>query len=251
MNREDFLRAREEILAGRSRDSIGTYKEKSVHAVLKRAYEPHAGNQEVTVGGYVADILGEEGIIEIQSRDLWKLKPKLTAFLEFCPVTVVYPIALTEWILRTDPDTGETTRRRSPRKASPFDALEELSPIRRLTANPRFRLRLCLLSVERQDVGRAGERHKRHLDRFPLDFLGEIPLECPADYLSLLPGGLPEAFTAAELGKAAGRPAARARPALLTLRELGLAEPVGKRGRETLYRLAGLQERGELQCSGF
>ena len=60
MDQRDFLAAKEAAL----RDSgIGTLGEKSVHAVLKAAYEPHGENREVAVGGYVADILGEDGIM--------------------------------------------------------------------------------------------------------------------------------------------------------------------------------------------
>ena len=82
MDQRDFVAAKEAAL----RDSgIGTLGEKSVHAVLKAAYEPHGENREVAVGGYVADILGEDGIMEIQTRALWRLREKLQAFLPVCP----------------------------------------------------------------------------------------------------------------------------------------------------------------------
>ncbi len=83
----DFQRALEQA-AVRERAGIGTLGEKSVHAVLKAAYEPHPENHEIPIGGYIADIVGEGGVIEIQTRALWRLKEKLAAFLQFCPVTV-------------------------------------------------------------------------------------------------------------------------------------------------------------------
>lgn len=43
------------------------------------------------MGGYVADIVGENGVIEIQTRQFNKLLKKLEAFLDYCDVTVVYP----------------------------------------------------------------------------------------------------------------------------------------------------------------
>ena len=93
MTREDFEAALLLAGEGRCREGIGRLGEKSVHAVLKYAYEPHPENHEIPLGGYVADILGEDGVIEVQSRDLWKLAPKLRAFLPVCRVTVVCPLA--------------------------------------------------------------------------------------------------------------------------------------------------------------
>ncbi len=241
MTRQDFERAMEEAVR-RPRDGIGRMGEKSVHAVLKYAFEPYADNHEVPLGGYVADIVGENGVIEIQTRELWRLKPKLTAFLEYCPVTVVHPIFTAEWIVRIDPETGEISRRKSPRKRIPFDVLEELSPLRDILVNPRFRLSLILLETERQDVGKAGSRKKEHLDRIPLDFLGEIRLETPKDYFQLLPDMGPDEFTAAELAKLVKRPVSSARDALLTLRALGVAELSGKRGRMNLYKIHSQEE---------
>ena len=51
--------------------------------MLKAAYEPHTENHELSVGGYVADIVGQNGIIEIQTRELWRLKEKLRLFLTY------------------------------------------------------------------------------------------------------------------------------------------------------------------------
>lgn len=242
MTKEDFARALLQVQAEGQKSGIGRLGEKSVHAVLKYAYEPHPDCHEVPIGGYVADIAGEDGVIEIQSRDLWKLLPKLTAFLEVCDVTVVHPVPAVEWIVRTDPETGEVSRRRSPRKRTPFDILAELSPLRGILTHPRFHLRLAVLEVERYDVGKAGNRRKTHLDRLPLSFMEEVRLDSPEDYRRLLPDMGDTPFTAADFGKKAGRSAAEARSALLTLTTLGIAQIAGKSGRANLYRLTGTEE---------
>ena len=244
MTREDFEAALLLAGEGRCREGIGRLGEKSVHAVLKYAYEPHPENHEIPLGGYVADILGEDGVIEVQSRDLWKLAPKLRAFLPVCRVTVVCPLAASEWILRTDPDTGETARRKSPKRARPFDILPALSPapIRELLLHPRLRLRVVMLEVERQDIAKPGACRRQRLDRWPLAFLGEIRLDRPEDYRVLVPEMGPGPFTAAEFGRAAGRPLADARAALLPLIELGLVSRAGKRGKYNLYILSDPKE---------
>ncbi|MGN0623314.1 MAG: hypothetical protein ACI4JA_05115, partial [Oscillospiraceae bacterium] len=105
------------INSQREKNGIGTLGEKTLHAVLKNYFEPHTENQEIKVGGYVADIVGENGVIEIQTGNFNKLLKKLERFLEFCNVTVVYPIAATKYLSWMDMDSGEiTSRRKSPRR---------------------------------------------------------------------------------------------------------------------------------------
>ena len=73
-----FAKACEEAeQASPSDKGIGTLSEKTLHAVLKRYYEPYGDNHEVKIGGYVADIVGEHGIIEIQTRNFDRLRKKL------------------------------------------------------------------------------------------------------------------------------------------------------------------------------
>ncbi len=234
MNQADFLQALQ-IAQSRVRGGIGTLSEKSVHAVLKAAYEPHTENHELSVGGYVADIVGQNGIIEIQTRELWRLKEKLRAFLDVCEVTVVYPVSVTEWICRTDPDTGEMIRRKSPRHGQAADILPQLYGLREFLKNPGFHLRVVLLETERYDIGKPREK-RRKLDRVPLDFLGEIELDHTSDYEQLLFKELPEEFTVQEYSRAAGCRLGDARMALSVLCALGLAEQAGKSGRKNLYR---------------
>ena len=56
----------------------------TLHAVLKNYYEPFEQNHEIKVGRFVADIVGEQGVIEIQTRNFGNLLEKLDNFLEFC-----------------------------------------------------------------------------------------------------------------------------------------------------------------------
>ena len=78
---ERFLQARKEAL-GRvgGAGGIGTLSEKALHAALKSYYEPDFESREVKVGGFVADIVGENGIIEIQTRGFDRLGRKLDVF---------------------------------------------------------------------------------------------------------------------------------------------------------------------------
>lgn len=77
----------------RAESGIGSVSEGSLHHFLKFYFEPDADLHEVGVGRYFADIRNEDGILEIQTRALYRLKPKLDAFLPLDAVTVVYPVA--------------------------------------------------------------------------------------------------------------------------------------------------------------
>ena len=64
----------------RGQNGIGTLGEKTLHAALKAYYEPDAESHEIKIGRYIADIVGENGIIEIQTQSFDKLRKKLEAF---------------------------------------------------------------------------------------------------------------------------------------------------------------------------
>ena len=98
---------------GRLQKGIGTKSERSVHAVLKNYFEPYHDSQEQKVGSYIADIVGESGIIEIQTASFSHLRGKLAEFLPISRVTVVYPVYVKKVIVTLDGDTGEVKSRRT------------------------------------------------------------------------------------------------------------------------------------------
>lgn len=114
-----FQKACEEVIGvKRERSGIGTLSEKTLHAVLKKYLEPHAENHEVPLGNYVADIIGENGVIEIQTGSFTPLRPKLEVLLDCTDVTVAYPIAEVKYMRWIDPETGEVSPpHKSPKKA--------------------------------------------------------------------------------------------------------------------------------------
>ena len=106
-DREEFQKACKEILEKeRLRLGIGTLQEKTVHAVLKRYLVPDESCHEIKCGRYVADILCEGEIMEIQTAGFNKLRGKLEEFLKSKEVTVIYPIPYTKWLIWIDKETG-------------------------------------------------------------------------------------------------------------------------------------------------
>ncbi len=209
MDKLAFAEACERVIAReRKSNGIGTLGEKTLHAVLKEYYEPYADNQEIKVGDFVADIVGENGIIEIQTANFRNLVRKLDVFLEYCDVTVVYPMAAVKHLVWLDRETGEIIdKRKSPKKMTICDSAFELYSIRYAFDNPRFHLKLCMLEIEEiRTVGKIKSKRgigSSRVDRIPMALLDEISFDCVEDYKQFIPDGLEDEFTCKEFAKKA------------------------------------------------
>lgn len=241
MDRERFLSAVRAVESKNyKKDGIGTLSERNVHAVLKKYFEPENDAQEVKIGNFVADIAGENGIIEIQTRGFYRLIKKLDCFLEYTNVTVVYPIVARKYVCWTDKETGEIKeRRRSPKKGSIYDAFDELVSIKYALQNPRFTF--VAVMIEAEDIrlldgyGKDKKKGSTKIDRVPTDIIDEYRFEVPYDYIMLIPPEIEGQFTSKELARAAGIKRELAAKTLNVLSYIGAVKKVGSKGRENLY----------------
>lgn len=224
---------------------IGTLHERTLHLALKYYFAPDAATHEQSIGGFVADAVTEDGVIEVQTRNLSRLKEKLAAFLQHCPVTVVHPVADTKWVVWVDDNGVVQSRRKSPKRESIYTALGEIYSLRGFIGNSPLRFALCFVEVEQyrclNGYGKQKKIRGEHIDRVPLTLHDIVMLETPADYLALLPDALPMAFTAAEAAKLAKCSESDMRMLLNLLGQLHTMEKCGKRGRANLWQLT---ERG-------
>lgn len=227
----------------RSRDGIGTLGEKGIHNTLKHYYEPDVFCHEISIGGYVADIAGESGIIEIQSASFYHLREKLTSFLQYAHVTVVWPCIVSKRLIRIDSDTGEViSTRKSNLHRGEYDVFRELYSIRELIRDPR--LSICICQIEADEYRPAdlkrGRRRKgayNGIERYPTALVCEILLNSPLDYLRFIPCGLTEEFTARQFADAAGIKPELSSRVLGVLTALELTKRCGKEGKSYIYRI--------------
>lgn len=249
IDKSGFLRALEAARRaeeGNGAKSIGTMGEKTLHAVLKWYYEPDGSRHEIAVGNHIADIVGESGVIEIQTRGLSRLKPKLTELLALCRVTVVHPVLVSKRLISVDASTGEIiSDRLSPKHGSLYSDMREMYALREWLLHPRFTLKLPLLAADeiRQFGVKTNRRKKQRTRRgeyvsdiVPTEILDEITLAEPEDYRILLPEGLPESFTAEDFAQAASTDTVNARMAINLLVHVGLVEQAGTQGRRKIFR---------------
>ena len=228
------------ISCERERSGIGTLGEKTLHAVLKQYFKPDKASLETRVGSFVADIVMDDSIIEIQTRAFDKLRKKLIEFLKQSPVTVVYPIPKTKWLLWIDEQTGEVSKKRkSPKQGRIYDAIPELYKIRPMLSHPNFHLCLVLIDVEeyRYLNGWSSDKKKgsTRCDQVPVNIVEEIFISKTSDYIKFVPKELNTQFTSKDYKNITHADLKTSQTALNILTYIGVVERVGKHGNSYLY----------------
>ncbi len=218
---------------------IGELKEGPLHATLKAAYA-REGEAEVPVGSFVADAVRDGVIYEIQTGSFSGLRRKLQTLLESSEVVLVHPIAQTTTIVRVPDDPGAaTTRRKSPKKGSLINIVDQLVYIPELLAHPNLSVEVLLADIEEIRFFDPQKRRRRggwrvHEKRL-LQLKHQLRLNGPSDLLNFLEDELCDPYTVKELASALGEPVAIAQKMAYCLRHSGVSEMVGKKGHAHLY----------------
>lgn len=225
--------------------SVGTQNEKLIHAVLKNYYAPFADDQEIRIGKFFADAVNEDGIFEIQSKKLYKLREKLAAFTEAAGVTIVHPVEVMSRTVYINSDTGEVVRETPFRRVNQRQKIyEELYSIRDFLSNDRITVILASLKTERRvlfhgdklpDMRSRSARKKAEVNKIPLELVEENVIPLPQGLRFLLPEGLQERFTKKDFCKLTKEPYSSLR--LEVVRAAGLIEKVDTQGRYYVYSL--------------
>lgn len=222
---------------------VGTLSEKYLHALLKNYYEPDRDYHEVKIDRYTADICRENNIIEIQTRQLNRLRDKLEYYMSLgYNVKVIYPIPRNRWLLWVSGETGETTKRRkSPKVGSFFSSLFELYKIKYFLDWDKLTVELLLFDAEEyrnlDGYGKDRKYRSTRLEMMPLEFVDAYTLSDPSDYMIFLPEGLPEYFKSRDYAKAMNTDQGYANTALNILTYLGVTQKCGKDGRSNIYKI--------------
>lgn len=231
---EAFVNAKDKIIGkAHNNKGIGTLSEKTLHAVLKLYYEPDEDKHEVAMSGYYADIYNDKGIIEIQTRQLNKLRDKLSVFLQDYHVTVVYPLPFNKWLSWVNPDNGEVQgRRKSPRHFTEYDAFYELYKIKSYLKNPNLSINLVLMDMEEYKLLNGWSYDKKRgstrYDRVPVGIRRIVKFDRIADYMQLVPADLKEDFTVKDFAMAAGVSVEASRYTLNILNYLEIVKRTGR-----------------------
>lgn len=232
---------------------IGLLNEKPLHASLKQWYALPGDQFEVPVGGFVIDIVRDDLLIEIQTRNFFSIKSKLNKLARSHRVRLIYPIVQEKWIVRLQHyHCGATIRRRSPKRGRLEDLFWELVSIPQLLSNPNFSLEI--LMIKQEEVRRYERKRKWRgkgwviEGRQLLQVLDRRVFGASADWLWFLPAGL-ESFTTEDLATRMNTRRDLAQKMAYCLREGNMIEIIGKRGRANLYRIKEWSDGNQETCT--
>jgi hypothetical protein len=221
---------------------IGLLNEKPLHASLKEWYAQPGDRFEVSVDGYVIDIVRDDLLLEIQTGSFASIKLKLQGLVAGHRIRLIYPIALEKWIVKPAKSTdGEYTRRRSPRRGRVEDLFREMVSFPQLLAEPNFSLEVVMIreeEVRRYEEKRNWRRRGWITDeRRLVDVVDRHLFEQPADWRTLLPEDLGESFTTADLAEVMHVSRQLAQKMAYCLRSVRVIELMGRQGRSNAYRM--------------
>ena len=220
---------------------IGLLNEGALHAALKEDYLGETGLAEVPFGGFVADVVRDGVIYEVQTSSFSGLGRKMSALADLSPVVLVHPIPQAKHLVRVqDTETGEFTRRRSPKRGAIVHILRELVYLPEMLKHPNFAVEVVLTEEEELQTfdpkarrGRGGWRRKgRHL----LNVLERYRVQSAEELWAFVGDELPDEFTTVHLAASMRQPKALAQPLAYCLRHLGAVEVCGKTGNALNYR---------------
>ncbi len=221
---------------------IGTLREKPLHASLKQWAAEPGDRFEVGVDRFVIDVVRDDLLIEIQTGGFSPLRKKLRRLLDLGHrVRVVHPVPLTKTIVRLGDDGEIIGRRKSPKRGTSMDVFSQLIYITELLDHPGLDIELVLTTEDeyrRHDPERAWRRRGWVVEERRLTGVtGTFALRDVGDLVALLPDGLGETFTTADITRLSGCTRRLAQQTAYCLRKIGAIEICGKQGNAVEYRL--------------
>jgi hypothetical protein len=219
---------------------IGSLTETSLHAALKKWYSLPGDEIELKVEGYYIDIVRDDLLIEIQTRNFSAIKKKLLNLTRNHTLHLVHPIAAEKWILRQHVDENiPVERRKSPKRGRIEHLFYEMVRFPGLISNANFSLEILMTREEeiRVQDGKGSWRRQGWSisDRKLIEVISQRVFSSPEDFSALLPAELPEIFTSRQLATSLKIPANLASKMIYCLRSMEIIHHSGQRGRANLY----------------
>lgn len=244
---------KESVIQKHERYNIGTYSEKRMHTILKNYICSNQNYHEVVVSdteydrektsNYIADILIENKIYEIQTGSFYPLCAKIKYYMQNTDfyVEIVYPVIADNNIFWINNDDGEIVKsRKSPIHHSYEQLLAQMYFLLPYLKNKRLSFRVLLLCANEYRIYDVDKSHKKksstRYEIIPVELYDEKVFCAKEDFSKILPENLPEIFVASEFSKAIKLKGKAVYGALKVFCELDIIEKLGKKGRSFQYR---------------
>lgn len=221
--------------------SIGLQNEKSLHSSIKHWYSKKGDRLEVRVDGFVIDIVRDDELIEIQTKNFFAISKKLKKLCKNHKVKLVHPISRTKWIKKIDMEGNVISVRKSPKKGTVFDVFDELVSIPELINEENFSLEILIIDSEelRCDNGKGSWRRKgiSIVDKKLLNVIESYQFKSREDFISFIPDDITKPFTNKSLSAANTTSLPQCRKLTYCLKKMGIIREEGKKGKELLFNI--------------
>ena len=228
----------------RTRDTIGTYREKILHLVLKKFFCDDESCHEIKQGKYIADAATDREIFEIQTGGLYPLKRKISAYLADTDkrINIVLPVVIKKRLFWVDSESGSIGEPKKFTVSHPKNKLlRELMRIAEVLDFSRVSLKAVMLSVDEYKLldGKGADKKIKatKIDRVPVEIFDIVSLdskEAVAEFF--LPPSLQFEFRLKDFEKATGLKGKGVSAGLRALLMLGIAEREKQSERKVVYR---------------
>jgi hypothetical protein len=217
--------------------------ETSLHRELKEFYCDDAAAREVSVRGYRIDAIVDGTLIEIQQASLSALRRKTKVLLETHSVTIVKPLCALKTIIRLKRKQGPVAwTRTSPRHETIYDIFDELVHFVDVFPHPKLTLEVLLTEQEETRIPKRKRWFRAKdfsvADRRLVAVRSRHAFQTNADLCQLLPAGLADTFTTADIARQAKIPRWLAQKMAYCLRRTGAVTAAGKRRNAVVYAVA-------------
>ncbi len=217
---------------------IGTLNEGSLHADLKQHYSEPGDVSEAPLHGFVVDLLrtqnNQNNIIEIQTTSFASMRKKLNALLDTYKITIVYPISIHTTLLKPN-----KAPRKSPKRGDLFTIFSELVSIPDLLHHPNLSFEAVLVSVSKiQKYDKQLRRNRggyRTINTQLISIHETHHFHHLKDFMELLPDGLPNKFTTADISNLAKISRSTAQQMAYCFRKAGVIVEIGKKKEGKVY----------------
>ncbi len=228
-----------EIVYIMEQSGININNEKSLHSSIKQWYAMPGDRLEVKVDKYIIDLVREDSLIEIQTRNFSAIGNKLRALALYNKVTLVHPIAIEKYIVTMEETEKVISRRKSPKKGKLVDLFDELVRIPDLIAQENFILEILMTKEEeiRCKDGKGSWRRKgiSIVDRKLVQVVEKVIFKEAKDFMRFLPEELPRDFTNKDLAKMLKITIYKARKVTYCLKKIMIIKEVGKIRNELIF----------------
>ena len=236
---------RETVNAIHQRESIGTYKEKTLHLTLKKFFCDDESCHEIKNGRFISDASTDEQIFEIQTGGLYPLKKKIVSYLEDTDkkINIICPLVSRKRLIWVDPENGEMSEPKRVTVPKPKNKLlRELMWIGELIDFSRVALNAVYVEVDEYRLldGKGADKKIKatKVDKIPKEIIDIVTLdskEAVAEFF--LPKTLEGEFRAKDFERATGLKKKGVSAGLRALEQLGVIEREKQSERKVVYRI--------------